>query len=166
MKRLIALAIVVVALTLFTAAPAYADTLPPGLPCAPIANGSGAATCTFNAHPITLPFFSNPCVPSELDAATVVGNAVFHVTQNTAADFWITTTNTGVFGGLPAGFSGRATQWFGDEENNRNQVIHAISEGQVTDPSGVTIRFNETFHFSISASGQQSPVFFDKCTAG
>jgi hypothetical protein len=71
-----------------------------------------------------------------------------------------------VFGGFPAGFSGRATQWFGDEENNRNQVIHAISDGQVTDPGGVTIRFHETFHFSISASGQQSPVFFDKCTAG
>jgi len=110
-----------------------------------------------------MPFFAGPC-DQFLDGAAIVGNAVFHVTQNTAGDFWITTTNEGTFLGLPAGFSGRATQWFGDENNNRNQVVHAISDGQVTDASGTTIRFHETFHFSVSASGQQSPVVFDKCT--
>ncbi|HEV2238322.1 MAG TPA: hypothetical protein VGR57_16790 [Ktedonobacterales bacterium] len=47
-----------------------------------------------------------------------------------------------------------------------NQVMHAISDGQITMPSGATLRFHETFHFSISASGQQSPIFFDNCTAG
>lgn len=120
-------------------------------------------TCTVNAHPVTLPFFAGPC-DAFLGGAAVVGNAVFHVTQNTAGDFWITTTNEGTFVGLPAGFTGRATQWFGDENNNLNQVVHAISDGQVTDASGATIRFHETFHFSVSASGQQSPVFFDKCT--
>ena len=166
MKRLITLAAIVVSVTMFTAAPAFADTLPPGLPCTPTANGNGAASCTVNMHPISLPFFAGPCVPAELASASVLGNAVFHVTQNTATDFWITTTNEGTFTGLPDGFSGRATQWFGDENNNQNQVMHAISDGQVTDPSGVTIRFHETFHFSISASGQQSPVVFDKCTAG
>jgi hypothetical protein len=166
MKRLVVLAVLVVALTVLTATPAFADTLPPGLPCTPTASGNGAATCSVTFHPISLPFFAGPCVPSALDAADVVGNAHFHVTQNTATDFWITTTNEGMLGGLPAGFSGRATQWFGDENNNRNQVMHAISDGQVTEPSGVTIHFHETFHFSISASGQQSPVFFDKCTAG
>ena len=164
MKRLIALIVVLVALAMVTATPAYADTLPPGLPCTPTADGNGSASCTLNAHPITLPFFAGPCVPTELDSASVTGNAVFHVTQNTATDFWITTTNEGTFTGLPTGFSGRATQWFGDENNSMNQVMHAISDGQVTDPSGATIHFHETFHFSISASGQQSPVFFDKCT--
>ncbi|HEV2459899.1 MAG TPA: hypothetical protein VGS80_16195 [Ktedonobacterales bacterium] len=170
MKRLIALAGIlavaasVVALTMFTT-PARADTLPPGLPCTPTANGNGAASCTINVHPISLPFFAGQCVPAELNGANVLGNAVFHVTQNTATDFWITTTNEGTFTGLPAGFSGRATQWFGDENNSQNQVVHAIADGQVTDPSGVTIHFHETLHFSISASGQQSPVMFDNCTA-
>jgi hypothetical protein len=173
MKRLIALAAIipvaaiVVSLIMFTATPAHADTLPPGLPCTPTANGNGAASCTINVHPISLPFMAGLCAPAELGApnVNVVGNAVFHVTQNTATDFWITTTNEGTFTGLPDGFSGRATQWFGDENNSMNQVIHAISDGQVTDPSGVTTQFHETFHFSISASGQQSPVIFDKCTA-
>jgi hypothetical protein len=168
LKRLIVLAAIVVSLTMFTAIPAFADPLPQGLPCTPTANGNGAASCTLNLHPASLPFFPGPCLPAELGApnVNVVGNAVFHVMQNTAGDFWITTTNEGTFTGLPAGFSGRATQWFGDENNNQNQVMHGISDGQVTDPSGVTIHFHENFHFSISASGQQSPVSFDHCAAG
>ncbi|HET8908843.1 MAG TPA: hypothetical protein VFN11_17945 [Ktedonobacterales bacterium] len=166
MKRLVVLGVLVVALTLFTASSAFADTLPPGLPCTPTSNGNGAATCTVNGHNIVLPFFAGPCVPAVLNTASNQGNAVFHVIQNGAGDFWITTTNQGTFVGLPEGFSGRATQWFGDENNSMNQVVHAISDGQLTDPNGVTIMFHETFHFSISASGQQSPVFFDKCTAG
>lgn len=163
MKRLVAVSVFVAALVVLLAVPAFADSLPPGLPCTPTANGSGAATCTVNAHPITLPFFAGPC-DQFLDGTAVVGNAVFHVIQNGAGDFWITTTNEGTFVGLPTGSSGRATQWFGDENNNMNQVVHAISDGQVTDASGATTRFHETFHFSISASGQQSPVFFDTCT--
>jgi hypothetical protein len=167
MKRWVVLGIIMAALitlTVLPAAPAFADPLPPGLPCTPTANGSGAATCTVNAHDVTMSFFAGPCVPTILDTAALLGNAVFHVTQNTAGDFWITTTNEGAFVGLPAGFTGRATQWFGDEENNLNQVVHAISDGHVTDASGATLSFHETFHFSVSASGQQSPVFFDKCT--
>lgn len=163
MKRWVVLGIVVAALTVLLARPAFADPLPPGLPCTPTANGSGATTCTVNAHAVTLPFFAGPC-DQFLGGTAIVGNAVFHVTQNTAGDFWITTTNEGTFVGLPAGSTGRATQWFGDENNNMNQVMHAISDGHVTDASGATISFHETFHFSISASGQQSPIFFDNCT--
>ena len=162
MKRLLVLTVLFGALVLL-AAPASADQLPPGLPCTPTSNGTGATTCTVNAHPITLPFFAGPCT-TFLAGTAVTGNAVFHVTQNTAGDFWITTTNEGAFVGLPPGSTGRATQWFGDEMNSLNQVVHAISEGQVTDSSGATIMFHETFHFSVSASGQQSPVFFDNCT--
>lgn len=168
MKRLLVLGVLVVSLAILSASAVFADPLPPGLPCTPTSNGNGAATCTVNAHPVVLPFFPGPCTPAVLNAPAVgvEGNAVFHVIQNTAGDFWITTTNQGTFVGLPDGFSGRATQWFGDENNNMNQVVHAISDGQVTDPSGTTISFHETFHFSISASGVQSPVFFDKCTVG
>jgi len=64
---------------------------------------------------------------------------------------------------LPVGWSGHATQWFGIESNSNNQVVHAISEGRVTSPDGTVYDFNETFHLSISGSGQQSPVVFDKC---
>jgi hypothetical protein len=143
--------------------PAAADVLPPGLPCTPVANGNGAASCTINAHPITLPFFAGPCAPAVSTTASIIGNAVFHVTQNTATDFWITETQQGTFVGLPVGWSGHATQWFGIESNSNNQVVHAISEGRVTSSTGTVYDFNETFHFSISASGQQNPVVFDKC---
>jgi hypothetical protein len=165
MRKLLVLVLFLGAFVL-NAAPASADQLPPGLPCTPTSNGNGAVTCTVTAHPITLSFFAGPCLPAYLGAPAVAitGNAVFHVTQNTATDFWITTTNQGTFVGLPTGFTGRATQWFGDENNSMNQVFHAISDGKVTDPSGATIMFHETFHFSVNASGQQSPVFFDKCT--
>ncbi len=173
MKRWIALSIIVAALTVLSvltaltvlpATSAFADSLPPGLPCTPTSNGNGAVTCTVNAHQVTMPFFAGPCV-TFLGGATLVGNEVFHVTQNTAGDFWITATGEGSFDGLPTGFTGgRATQWFGIENNSMNQVVHAIADGQVTDASGATIRFHETFHFSVSASGQQSPVVFDNCT--
>lgn len=164
MKRLVVLGILVAALTVLFASSALADPLPPGLPCTPTGNGGGTATCTVNGHNVVLPFFAGPCVPAAFDNTGIEGNVVFHVIQNGAGDFWITTTNEGTFVGLPAGFSGRATQWFGDENNSMNQVVHAISDGQITDPSGATLHFHETLHFSISASGMQSPVFFDNCT--
>jgi len=173
MRRRIALSIIAATLTVLTglaaltvlpAAPAFADSFSSGPPCMPPSNGNGAVACTVHADDVPLLFFAGPCVQF-LGGAALVGNAVFHVTQNAAGDFWITTTNEGTFVRLPAGFTeGRATQWFGDENNNMNQVVHAISDGQVTDASGATIRFHETLHFSVSANGQQSPVVFDNCT--
>jgi hypothetical protein len=162
MKRLLLLAAAVGALALVPT-PSAADGLPPGLPCTPVANGNGAAGCTINAHPITLGFMPGPCAPAVTNGTAIIGNAIFHVTQNRAGDFWITTTQEGTFVGLPAGFSGRATQWFGDEMNANNQVFHFITEGRVTAPDGTVSDFNETGHFSVSASGQRSPVIFDKC---
>ncbi len=124
-----------------------------------------AATCTINAQGIVLPFFPGPCAPAVLATAFLMGNAVFHVTQNTSTDFWITTTNEGSFVGLPPGFSGRDTQWFAIENNASNLVFHFISQGQVTAPTGTVSDFNEAGHFSVSASGQQTPVMFDKCNS-
>ncbi len=163
MKKLLLLTAACGAFALFPI-PAGADGLPPGSPCTPVANLNGAAGCTINVHPITLPFFAGLCAPTVTQGTGIMGNAVFHVTQNTAGDFWVTTTNEGIFVGLPSGWSGRATQWFGDAMNANNQVVHAISEGSVTAPDGTVARFNEAFHFSVSASGQQSSVFFDKCS--
>jgi hypothetical protein len=147
----------------FTALPASADSMPPP-PCTPIANGNGSATCTINVHPITLPFFAGPCLPSGLFGGTAVtGNAVYHMIQNTAGDFWMTTTQEGTFVGLPLGFSGRATQWFGQENNSMNAVFHFISDGRVSGP-GVSLSFHETGHFSVSAGQNPNFVGFDKCT--
>ncbi len=162
MRKLLVLLVVIGAFA-FTALPAVADALPPGLPCTPTANGSGAAGCTINAHPITLPFFAGPCLPAFMRGTLLTGNAVFHVTQNTATDFWITTTQEGSFVGLPVGFSGRATQWFGLENNSMNIVVHFISDGQVSGP-GTSFSFHETGHFSFSASTPPNMVAFDNCT--
>jgi hypothetical protein len=164
MKKLLVLVALLGAFA-FAALPASADTLPPGLPCTPTASGSGAATCTLNAHPFTLPFFAGACAPTVLATAFVTGNVVFHVTQNTATDFWITATQEGMFIGLPSGFSGHATQWFGIENNASNLVVHFISEAQVTAPNGTVSDVNEAGHFSVSASGQPTSVMFDKCNS-
>jgi hypothetical protein len=159
----------------FSAVPASADVLPPNLPCTPTANGSGSATCTINVHPVTLPFFPGTCLgpifaslgplPSDLFAnSAVTGNAVFHVIQNTATDFWITTTQEGNFVGLPPGFSGRATNWFGMEQNLNNSVFfHFITDGRVSGP-GVSLSFHETGHGSGSANQTPNFVVFDKCS--
>jgi hypothetical protein len=150
----------------FTALPASAATPPPPPPCTPIANGNGSATCTINVHPITLPFMAGPCLPSDVfggTAVAVTGNAVYHIIQNTAGDFWITSTQEGTFVGLPLGFSGRATQWIGDETNSMNGVFHFISDGRVSGP-GVSLSFHETGHFSVSAGQNPNFVGFDKCT--
>jgi hypothetical protein len=87
MTRWAVLGIIVAALTLSLAVPALADPLPQGLPCTPTPNGNGAATCTVNAHQVTMTFFSGHCAPAALDAAAVFGNAVFHVMQIGAGHF-------------------------------------------------------------------------------
>lgn len=139
---------------------AYADPLPAGAPCQPTPNGNGAATCTVNIHPLTLVLPASTCLPVPI---TITGNAIGHVTQNGAGDFWITETIEGSFVSTPLGYTGHTAQWFGFEENASNFVVHAIAEVVGTDPLGNRFKTNETFHYSVSASGQ-GPVFFDKCS--
>jgi hypothetical protein len=159
MKRFLTLP-VSAALLVLASTVAYADPLPAGAPCQPTPNGNGAATCTVNIHPLILVLPASTCLPVPI---TISGNAIGHVTQNGAGDFWITETIEGSFVSTPAGYTGHTAQWFGFEQNSSNFVVHAIAEVVGTDPLGNPFRTNEAFHFSVSASGQ-GPVIFDKCS--
>ena len=156
MKRLVVLASVLAILWL-----SQATALAQEAPCQPTQNGNGAATCTVNVHPLVFVLPASTCLPVTL---TITGNAVFHVTVNRADDFWVTETIEGTFVSSPPGYTGHTAQWFGYEQNAQNFVIHAIAEVTGTDPAGNRFATNETFHISVSASGQ-GPVIFDKCSA-
>ena len=159
MKRYLTLP-VSAALLVLASTMANADTLPPEALCQPTPNGNGAATCTVNIHPLTFVLPASTCLPVPI---TITGNAIAHVTQNGAGDFWVTDTIEGSFVSTPAGYTGHTAQWFGFEENASNFVVHAIAEVVGTDPLGNRFKTNETFHISVSASGQ-GPVIFDKCS--
>lgn len=58
---------------------------------------------------------------------TATGNEVQHLTVNGAGDAWFTTTFEGT-GTLTTGghtYSGHLMDWFGQETNNQNSVVHA-----------------------------------------
>jgi hypothetical protein len=162
MKRVLILVAVLGAVA-FAPVPAAASG---GLPCLPVANGNGAASCTVTAKDVAVPIFVGPCLkPLGVSGVVIDANTVAHVTLlQTGPEAWFTTTATGpVAASSPSGLSGRATEWFGASFNNSNQVIHATADGQLTLPSGATFNFHEAFHFSTDAGGQ-GPVSFDNCS--
>lgn len=136
------------------------------LPCTPVANGNGAASCTVTAKDQVVPVHIGPCLNSVGVVALVISaNSIFHATAlQTGPEFWATSTVTGpVAGSRPSGITGRATEWFGTSVNNQNEVVHATADGQLTVPGHGTFNFHEAFHFSTDAGGQ-GPVAFDSCT--
>ncbi len=93
--------------------------------------GSAAAgdtfTQTINQHNVTV----NAFVPIGCGGPTLTyaatGNLVTHITVNGAGDSWFTTTFEGT-GTLTTGgktFAGHLMDWFGNEDNNKNGVVHA-----------------------------------------
>jgi hypothetical protein len=95
---------------------------------------------------------------------TTVANGVFHVTaagfegEDPIAPYHLTGTFTGRFSAVPADgtgptFSGRFTQWFGENANvnSHNGTFTFSVRGRGSD--GSVIRFNIVAHFSVSASG-------------
>jgi len=111
------------------------------------------ATTTTTIHINGLPIDVGPavCVPGDL---VITGNGVLHTTVNNAGDSWTTGTLTGsaVTTGTPAA-TGRATAWFGDEENNQNNVQHFIANAQLTLPDGSTVNIHQEGQFTLNANG-------------
>jgi len=91
------------------------------------------------------------CVPGDI---VITGNGVLHTTVNNAGDSWTTGTLTGsaVTTGTPAA-TGRATAWFGDENNNQNDVEHFTANAQLTLPDGSTVRIHQEGRFTLNANG-------------
>jgi hypothetical protein len=146
------------------AIPAGAAPPPPPPPCMPVSNGNGSATCTVHFHDQTMgpaPVLPNVCpdgsvVPGGLLTITIK-NGIAHITINKAGDEWDTSTSEGTFvfvaDGTGVMYTGHFTEWFGDSNNNQNQVHHATINFVGSSADGSRISLHIEFHFSTDASG-------------
>jgi hypothetical protein len=169
MRKLFAVAATVAMLAIFAlpvdaAAPPCAPPPPPGTMPAQ------TYTCTMHISDFTprpMPVTPIVCpdgstVPGGLLAITVE-TGVFHVTVNTAGDFWDTSTFEGPFifrGTDGSTVTGHFTEWFGDSSNNRNSVSHATLNFVGRSSTGVVFSLHLEFHMSLSATGEAN--FFAK----
>lgn len=146
--------------------------------------GAGAAS----AKPVTLTFHEknetftftdvNPCT-GEPGTLTITETGVFHVTaagiddQGTPdpeddqliAPYHLTGTFTGTFEFVPddpgePSYTGHFTVWFGENSNKKNGNGTFTFTVHGTGSDGSKLRFHETAHFGVSATGVE--VFFDK----
>jgi hypothetical protein len=138
-------------------------------------------TITEHEHRVTSTFHDViPCVGSgeELGTITTTENGVFHLTAagldadgNPIPPYHVTGTFTGTFIAVPDDsslptYTGRFTQWFGENSNSSGVLIdtdtfHVIGRGS----DGSTIKFHETFHVTVSSDGDVT-VVFDKPRCG
>ena len=140
------------------------------LPCTPVAHGNGSQTCTVHFKDAVQTFPIGP-PPDCLLSGTITQtfNGVFHIIINKAGDVWDTSTMTGPFVLVPDDpsiptYTGHATSWFGDSDNNQNEVMHFTINAHATAPNAPAFDFHETFHFSTSANSTNPPLVFDKAT--
>jgi hypothetical protein len=97
----------------------------------------------------------------------VAANEVFHVTFFTTSDeFWVSGTDEGTATFTPddpsgASASGHFASWFGESQNNKNDVQHSTNTFNLTATDGSHIVAHETSHLSTNADGVVT-VNFDK----
>jgi hypothetical protein len=132
-----------------------------------LAGGNGAFTDTQTVHNATQTFPTGSLCGTPSGTVTITYNGVFHINVNKAGDFWVTGTQEGWFVLVPDDatmptFEGHFATWFGESDNNRNDVQHDTfnARGTATDGSGATVEVHAVNHLSVSASGQVN-LFMD-----
>ena len=110
----------------------------------------------------------NPCT-GDPGTLTITYNGVVHVTIANNGSFHTTGTFTGDFvfdttDPTKPDYTGHFTNWFGDNDNSRSEADTVTFTVHGTGSDGSTIRFHETAHFSVSASGVV--ISFDKMSCG
>jgi hypothetical protein len=166
MRKLFAVASTVAMLAIF-ALPVNAAPAPCAPPPPPGTLPAQTYTCTMHftditpppmhVTPITCP--DGSMVPGGM-LAVIVETAVFHVTINTAGDFWDTSTAEGQFvfvGDDAVTVIGHFTEWFGDSFNNKNFVSHATLNFVGMSSTGAVLSLHLEFRVGVSASG--NPFF-------
>jgi hypothetical protein len=110
--------------------------------------------------------------------STGSGNLIMHQTTNKAQDFWFTTTYTGdaavyplvLVGGAPVPdpntgnnevdtsgtpiATGHFQTWFGQEDNNKNGVMHGTLTFHGTDASGNPVSVSGHVQYGTNANSQ------------
>ncbi len=169
MRKLFAVATTVVMLAIF-ALPVNAAAAPCAPPPPPGTVPAQTYTCTMHISDFTprpMPVTPIVCpdgstVPGGLLAVTVE-TGVFHVTVNTAGDFWDTSTFEGPFtfvGTNGITVIGHFTEWFGDSFNNHNIVSHATLNFVGMSSTGAMFSLHLEFRMGVSVSG--NPFFSAK----
>jgi hypothetical protein len=97
--------------------------------------------------------------------ATSTVSGVIHLTLLANGTYHITGTFRGTFEFVPDDptlptYTGRFTQWFGENSNNQNFAATFTFTLHGTGTDGSKLKFHETAHFSVSATGVL--VTFDK----
>ena len=102
-----------------------------------------------------------PCVSDSADI-TITYNSIFHITELDNRSYHVSGTLTGTFTAVADGvtYTGRFTQWFGENENSRNSEGTTTFSVRGTSADGSRITFSEVFHYTITATGVETA--FDK----
>jgi hypothetical protein len=132
---------------------------------ATLAGGKGAFTDTIHIQDVTETAPEvNPCT-GDPGMATSTVSGVIHLTLLANGTYHITGTFRGTFEFVPDDptlptYTGRFTQWFGENSNNQNFAATFTFTLHGTGTDGSKLKFHETAHFSVSATGVL--VTFDK----
>ena len=134
-----------------------------------LAGGNGAQTFTQHDHGLTMVIHDvNPCTGAPA-TITLVVNDVFHGTINKTGS-WFTGTIEGTFSLVPddpaqPSYTGHFAQWFGDENNLRNDVEHSTANIHGVGSDGSRLSFHENAQAAMNANGVIT-VSFDKVRCG
>jgi hypothetical protein len=126
------------------------------------AGGNGAQTFTqIDKNVVQVmppgPDSSNPCT-GDLGTLTLTFNDVFHGTSLANGTSWFTGTITGTLVFVPVEparptYTGHFTQWFGDENNLRNDVEPSTFNVNATGSDGSHLVFHENDQAATNANG-------------
>lgn len=123
---------------------------------------AGAESFTVTEKGVTESFTDVlPCVSDSADI-TITYNSVFHITELDNGTFHVSGTLTGTFTAVADGvtYTGRFTQWFGENVNPKNSSGTVTFSVRGTSADGSRITFSDVFHYTITATGVETS--FDK----
>lgn len=102
-----------------------------------------------------------PCAGGSADV-TLTYNTVFHITELDNRTYHLTGTLAGTVTAVADGitYTGRVTQWFGENQNTMNSEGTVTFILRLTGTDGSRITFSAVFHYTITATGVETS--FDK----
>ena len=123
---------------------------------------AGANSSTVTEKNVTESFTGVvPCAGGSADV-TLTYNTVFHITELDNGTYHLTGTLAGTVTAVADGitYTGRVTQWFGENQNTMNSEGTVTFILRLTGTDGSRITFSAVFHYTITATGVETS--FDK----
>jgi hypothetical protein len=100
----------------------------------------------------------NPCLGGTGIVTLAFKHSVFHVNVNGASDLWSTGTSNGTASYVPDDptqptFNGTFTNWFGEQENNKNLSLGDTFSVRLSDSLGDHITVHQYDHMTVTPGG-------------